>query len=75
MKPAPALGSVELKNLTKFSDLIIAQDDKLREAVLKDVPEITFNKIPAGYRHVRHQYIQHFDGSAFGKNATTCSIY
>ncbi len=62
-----ALGSVELKNLSKFSDMIIAQNDKLR-ALLKDVPEITFNKIPAGYRHVRHQYIQHFDGSAFGKN-------
>ncbi len=62
-----ALGSVELKNLTKFSDLIIAQNDRLRE-LLKDVPEITFNKIPKGYRHVRHQYIQHFDGSAFGKD-------
>ena len=62
-----ALGSMELKNLTKFSNMIIAQNDKLR-ALLKDVPEITFNKIPEGYRHVRHQYIQHFDGSAFGKN-------
>jgi len=62
-----ALGSAELKNLTKFSDLIIAQNDRLRE-LLKDVPEITFNKIPKGYRHVRHQYIQHFDGSAFGKD-------
>ena len=46
---------------------IIAQNDRLRE-LLKDVPEISFNKIPAGYRHVRHQYVQHFDGSAFGKN-------
>jgi len=27
-----------------------------------------FNKIPEGFRHVRHQYVQHFDGSAFGKN-------
>ena len=62
-----ALGSMELKNLTKFSNMIIAQNDRLRE-LLKDVPEITFNKIPEGYRHVRHQYIQHFDGSAFGKN-------
>ena len=46
---------------------IIAQNDKLR-ALLADVPEISFNKIPDGYRHVRHQYVQHFDGSAFGKN-------
>ncbi len=62
-----ALGSVELKSLRKFTDTIIAQNDKLRD-LLKDVPEITFNKIPEGYRHVRHQYIQHFDGSAFGKD-------
>ena len=35
---------------------------------MKDTPEIAFNKIPKGFRHVRHQYVQHFDGSAFGKN-------
>lgn len=62
-----ALGSVQLKTLKENTDKIIAQNDKLR-ALLADVPEITFNKIPEGYRHVRHQYIQHFDGSAFGKN-------
>ena len=62
-----ALGSVQLKSLKSHSDIIIAQNDKLR-ALLADVPEITFNHIPAGYRHVRHQYIQHFDGSAFGQN-------
>ena len=62
-----ALGSVQLKTLADYSDTIIAQNDKLR-ALLADVPEISFNKIPAGYRHVRHQYVQHFDGSAFGKN-------
>ena len=62
-----ALGSVELKSLVKYTDQIIAQNDKLR-ALLADVPEISFNKIPDGYRHVRHQYVQHFDGSAFGKN-------
>lgn len=62
-----ALGSEELKSLTACSDRIIAQNDRLRE-LLADVPEITFNKIPAGYRHVRHQYVQHFDGSAFGKD-------
>lgn len=62
-----ALGSAELKSLTKFTDIIIRQNDKLRE-LLKDTPEISFNKIPEGFRHVRHQYVQHFDGSAFGKN-------
>ena len=45
-----ALGSVELKSLVKYTDQIIAQNDKLR-ALLADVPEISFNKIPDGYRH------------------------
>ncbi len=62
-----ALGSEQLKSLKEHTDRIIAQNDKLR-ALLADVPEISFNKIPEGYRHVRHQYIQHFDGSAFGKD-------
>lgn len=62
-----ALGSVQLKTLAGYTDTIIAQNDKLR-GLLSNVPEISFNKIPAGYRHVRHQYVQHFDGSAFGKN-------
>jgi perosamine synthetase len=25
-------------------------------------------KIPSGYRNVFHQFVMHFDGSAFGKN-------
>jgi len=62
-----ALGSVQLKSLREHSDQIIAQNDTLR-ALLADVPEVRFNTIPEGYRHVRHQYVQHFDGSAFGKN-------
>lgn len=62
-----ALGSEELKTVSANTDVIIRQNDKLRE-LLADTPEISFNKIPAGYRHVRHQYVQHFDGSAFGKN-------
>ncbi len=61
-----ALGSEQLKTLSAYSDTVIAQNDRLR-ALLADVPEISFNKIAPGYRHVRHQYIQHFDGSAFGK--------
>ena len=62
-----ALGSVELRSLRGYTDRIIAQNDRLRQ-LLADVPEISFNKIPDGYRHVRHQYVQHFDGSVFGKN-------
>ena len=62
-----ALGSEQLKSLAANTDVIIRQNDKLRE-LLADTPEVSFNRIPDGYRHVRHQYIQHFDGSAFGKN-------
>ncbi len=62
-----ALGSVQLKTLSANTDKIIAQNDKLR-ALLANVPEITANHIPEGYRHVRHQYVFHFDGSAFGKD-------
>lgn len=62
-----ALGSEELKTLSANVEIIIQQNDRLRE-LLADIPEITFNTIPEGYRHVRHQYVQHFDGSAFGKN-------
>jgi len=37
-------------------------------AALADVPELALVKIPEGYRHVFHQFVVHFDGSAFGKN-------
>ena len=62
---------MELKSLVKYTDQIIAQNDKLR-ALLADVPEISFNKIPDGYRHVRHQYVQHFDAAPSARTGTTC---
>ena len=34
---------------------------------MADVPEISFAAIPQGYRHVFHQFVLHFDGSALGK--------
>lgn len=61
-----ALGSAALRTLTAHTDQIIAQYDKLH-ALLSDVPEISFSKVREGYRHVHHQYILHFDGSACGK--------
>ena len=56
--------------------MIIVQNDKLRE-LLKDVPEISFNKIPTAFRHVRHQYIPGTltAGSVRQKTATICSIF
>jgi len=62
-----ALGSVLLKNLDKNNDILIAQAAKLR-AALADVPEISVANVPEGYRHIYHQFVMHFDGSAFGKN-------
>jgi len=62
-----ALGSALLKNLDKTNDALIAQATKLRSA-LADVPELSVVTIPDGYRHAFHQFVMHFDGSAFGKD-------
>lgn len=62
-----ALGSELLKTLDQSNDTTIAQANKLRTA-LADVPELKFIKIPEGYRNIFHQFVLHFDGSAFGKN-------
>jgi len=61
-----AVGRAALHCLKENAEQIIAQNMRLRE-LLADVPEITFNTIPAGYRHVCHQYVLHFNGSAMGK--------
>jgi len=61
-----ALGSQLLKTLDQANDTLIAQAAKLR-AAFADVPELSLVKIPPGYRHVFHQFVMHFDGSAFGK--------
>jgi dTDP-4-amino-4,6-dideoxygalactose transaminase len=61
-----ALGSAGLKRLDKTNDTLIAQAHKIK-AALADVPEISFARIPPGYRHVFHQFVMHFDGSALGK--------
>jgi perosamine synthetase len=61
------LGSALLKSLDKNNDLLIAQAAKLR-AALADVPEIAVCEVPEGVRHIYHQFVMHFDGSAFGKN-------
>jgi len=62
-----ALGSQQLKTLDRDNDILIEQAMKLR-AKLEDIPEISVVKIPSGYRNVFHQFVMHFDGSAFGKN-------
>jgi len=60
-----ALGSELLKTLDASNDILIAQAARLR-AALADVPEISVVQVPDGYRHIFHQFVMHFDGSAFG---------
>lgn len=60
-----ALGSACLKQLDNTNATLIAQAEKIK-AALADVPEITFAKIPAGYRHIFHQFVMHFDGASLG---------
>ena len=62
-----ALGSAALPDLDRTNDTLIAQAMKLR-AAFADVPELTFQKIPEGYRHIFHTFVMHFDGSPFGKD-------
>ena len=62
-----ALGSVQLRSVIPNNEILIEQDRKIR-AALADVPEISFPEILPGHRYVVHQYVVHFDGSAFGKN-------
>lgn len=62
-----AIGSVLLETLSENTDRIISDGMKIRE-IMADTPEISFARIPEGHRHVMHQFVMHFDGSAFGKN-------
>ena len=62
-----ALGSVALKNLDDTNNILISQAKKIKSG-LADTAEISFAKIPPGYKHIFHQFVMHFDGSAFGKN-------
>ena len=62
-----ALGSELLKTLDASNDILIAQAARLRKAVA-EIPELTVAAITAGYRHIFHQFVMHFDGSKFGKN-------
>ncbi len=62
-----ALGSELLKSLDHNNDILIAQAMKLR-AALAGIPELTFARIPDGYRHVFHQFVLHFDSSESGKS-------
>ena len=56
-----AVGIEELKYLDEVNDSLIAQAEKIK-SIMADTPEITFAKIPAGYKHLYHQFILHFEG-------------
>ena len=60
-----AVGIAELKSLESVTETLISQARKIIE-ILADTPEISFAKVPKSYRHIYHQCVLHFDGSAFG---------
>ena len=62
-----ACGIAELKRLEKTNDTLIAQAEKIK-AAMADTPEISFAKVPDGYRHVFHQFVMHFDGTKIGRD-------
>lgn len=62
-----ALASELIKTLDASTDTTIAQAAKLR-AALADIPEFTVAQVHAGVRHIYHQFVIHFNGSALGKN-------
>ncbi|MEA1950280.1 MAG: DegT/DnrJ/EryC1/StrS family aminotransferase, partial [Planctomycetota bacterium] len=62
-----AVGRLALARLDATNDRLIEQAHKVRSA-LAEVPEVSVAKVPHGYRHVFHQCVMHFDGSALGKN-------
>jgi len=61
-----AVGIELLKRLDEVNGTLRAQAERMR-AGLADVEELTFQEIPAGHGHIFHQFVAHFDGSAFGK--------
>ena len=60
-EPSCACGVSQLSKVEQISESLLAQGMKIRKA-FEDVPEITFNKIPEGVRHVHHQFVCHFEG-------------
>ena len=62
-----AAGIEELKTLDEVNAVLISQGEKLKD-LLADVEEISFHEIPDGYKMIYHQFVMHFDGSAFGKD-------
>jgi perosamine synthetase len=60
-----ALGSAALKHLGETNDTLIAQANRIKKA-MADTPEISFAHIPAGYRHIFHQFVMHFDAGSAG---------
>ena len=60
-----ALGCVSLQHLEKINNTLISQAERIK-AGLADTREISFAKIPPGYRHIFHQFVMHFDGTTSG---------
>lgn len=61
-----ALGIEELSSLQEVNDTLIRQAERIK-AGLADTPEITFARVGAGYRHIYHQFVMHFEGTPNGR--------
>jgi dTDP-4-amino-4,6-dideoxygalactose transaminase len=61
-----ALGIEELGSLDEVNGTLIRQAERIR-AGLADTPEITFAEVRAGYRHIYHQFVMHFEGTPNGR--------
>ncbi len=56
-----AVGIEELKHLDEVNNKLIEQGEKIK-SIMADTPEITFAKIPQGFKHIFHQFVMHFEG-------------
>lgn len=61
-----ALGSQLLKRLDQINVTLIKQAKRLQEE-LTNCSELSFQKVPQGFKHVYHVVVAKFDGSKIGK--------
>lgn len=61
-----ALGSKLLQRLDTINDVLIKQATRLKER-LTICPELTFQRVPDGHKHVYHVVVAKFDGTKMGK--------
>ncbi|MFP3043039.1 DegT/DnrJ/EryC1/StrS family aminotransferase [Treponema primitia] len=66
-EPQSALASAVLKRLDSMNDKRIARAEYFRKE-LEEFPEISFQKVRKGYKHIYHLLSAKYDGKIFGKS-------